>query len=312
MYLTPLLDTDSLGRLVEETWRMKGILAFAYRGYGFPVRGDHYFSFTNSPYYSHRVLGAVDIYPPRGSLEVASPFTGRLIYYRVIGGEHVAGFEIGNGLYVRVLHVKPYVELGGEVEAGGILGECTHSPTFREWTDPHVHVEVREKPEFLRARGCVRLTPGRGVVEAASTALAACASSIIEGRVALVEKNRYILIEPPGCRGLSPVVVKVNGALGFLEGGVPHYGHGGVVVGQPGGEGEVRLQEATIGRVVEASGSLLHFTTTGIGFKLSDGARLIGLGVYLNSRYVKAIPVDWATVSLNEGDHVAVFPFPLY
>ena len=119
------------------------ITVFDFRGIEFPVRTDHYFSFANSPYYSHRVLSAVDIYPPMDSGgSISAPFDGKLIYYKVVYGEHVAGFAVED-FYVRVLHVEPAVKVGESVSVGDLLGRCRYSSTFLPWTDPHAHIEAR-------------------------------------------------------------------------------------------------------------------------------------------------------------------------
>jgi len=117
----------------------------------FRVPSHYHFTFTNSPYYAHLHLSAIDIYPPIGERDFLSPFDGELLFYRGFR-EHICGFGVGR-YFVRVLHMEPVVKIGEEISVGDLLGKLQWSPTFRRWTDYHAHIEVRARPEFMRARG---------------------------------------------------------------------------------------------------------------------------------------------------------------
>ncbi len=284
------------------------IAVFGYRGVEFLVRDDHFFTFTNSPYYSHRVLSAIDIYPPIDSDgAVASPFNGKLIYHKVVGGEHVAGFAVED-FYVRTLHIEPAVKVGETVSIGDQLGVCRHSPTFFPWTDPHAHIEVRDDPEFLRARGGQRLAIGSGlrkVVEEKPPKNGLGMAGSIAGIIHIVRKGKYLLIKPLNrSTGVSPLTATVGNAPGYLDGGLPHYGHGGVLTERVGKvfSADVQLTGKPIGKVKEVIGNYVHFITHRFA-PLINEVSLTGVSVYLNFPYIKVIPRRWETLNLREGDH---------
>ncbi len=280
----------------------------------FRIPIEYYFSLANSPYYAHRYFRAVDVYPPRGENIVLSPFSGELIYYRVVGGEHVLGFQVGEH-YVRVLHVKPLLDVGDEVRVGGVLGELATSPFFHYWTDKHMHLEVRRRPEFLRASGGVKLSLCKSLLDLIGSALESNTNEFsgeVSGEIVFFENNRYVLVKPKyNIRGYTtPLQACFNDKCGFIDGGIPHYGHGILVTTSDsrGGISEVIVKDTVLGVVDDYYGyGFYHFSITGKSLRIFVGdIRVKGVGLYIGDPYLKIIPLDWASFPYREGDVVEI------
>ena len=281
------------------------------RGVFLKIPRNYSFSFSNSPYYAHKYFKAVDIYPPLGDKTIASPFNGKLVYYRELHGEHICGFKTGE-YYIRILHLKPYMDLGEEVGVGEVLGEPMDSPTFCPWTDHHIHVEIRDKPEFLRARGGLELDLAIDLVELVRNSVSKVAklnkNNYVEGEIILVDKNRYILVKPrKTCLGLTPIAIEVNGVKGFLEGGIPYYGYGGIIVSSTDTSHSIKeeiiyLYGEPIGYIDYTRRSYLHIQLYKDIVFYTREIPLKGIGLYLNNPYIKLVPRKWSNNCLKEGD----------
>ncbi len=274
----------------------------------------YYFSFANSPYYAHQYLKAIDIYPIPEETLVVSPFNGKLVYYKVIHNEHVSGYKVGD-YYVRLLHLKPFLQVGEEVEVGDVLGELVESPYFYPWTDPHIHLEIRSKPEFIRASGGLRLRITKSFLKDVRETLlksSILVESKIKGEIALVEPNRYMLMKTGSTvNGLTtPLIVSINGVLGFIDGGIPHYRHGLLITPYMKIVDEtVRLSNIIIGVVDEYyNEGFNHFQVDRRKVKVFvDDTRIRGLGLYIGCPLIKIIPLNWTGIDYRVGDVVEVF-----
>ena len=274
----------------------------------------YYFSFANSPYYAHQYLKAIDMYPMLGETVVVSPFNGKLVYYKVIHGEHVSGYKVGD-YYVRLLHLKPFLQVGEEVEIGDVLGELVDSPYFYPWTDPHIHLEIRSKPEFIRASGGLELKPSQRLLEDFKKALSNTrkpTGSMIIGEISSIRKGRYILMKTKNSfKGyITPLIIGSSNGTGFIDAGLPHYGHGLLV--SPDNEAmipnTVKLHDVTIGYVDKRyHRGLAHFRTSHKVLKVFlNELRIKGVGLYIGFPLIKIIVVDWAEVDYREGDIVRI------
>ena len=192
-------------------------------------------SFFNSPYYAHRELRAIDIYSAEREYSEAgySPINGKVTYIRpftppqpkVFNGsdkDWIIAVECRSNprLCVRILHLKPLVEVGERVEVGDEIGIYLRTGHFDFWTDPHIHVEVRNPDNLVRAKGGYRLTPigepgDPRIVEESTLEI----SKILEN---------YVLVKPKRglCRigGFWGLGCRVGETHGILDGGIPHYG----------------------------------------------------------------------------------------
>ncbi|MPW39646.1 hypothetical protein GBV73_08170 [Thermococcus sp. 101 C5] len=230
------------------------------------------YSFFDTPYIGHRLGRAVDVYFEDKAL---FPFEeGKLVEVkkiktpRYISVEHdyLTLFKVGD-FCLKVLHVKPELEVGERVTLGDEIGRLIYSGFFSPWSDKHAHFELRRCEDPYRARGGLVVFPK--VMSLVPTAKG------IEFEV--VEKtSQYLWLKPlkRGKEGMTP--------FGNVEGGLPHYRYGAIFNGS-----EARL----FGRVVKAEEILEN--RAGI-FKanfgvLANGKMVKGVGVYCNEGRVKLI-----------------------
>ena len=209
---------------------------------------DGFFSLSNSPFYGHHKFSAIDLYPNRGkySDEVPSPVAGSVTALRKFSAPTSLYFERPKHEYVivianpedsrlcyKILHADPCVSVGEKVEIGDNLGTFVKSGLFCFWTDPHIHVEIRDRTDPIRARGgyALQLITQRPHARKYH----GCGSvDCISGRV-IESKKEYVIIKPAHdiistVNGYSGIGVRIGHEFGILDGGIPHYGYGGVLV----------------------------------------------------------------------------------
>ncbi|MGC8849857.1 MAG: hypothetical protein ACP5QI_05225, partial [Candidatus Bathyarchaeia archaeon] len=272
-----------------------------------------FFSFANSPYYAHRRLSAVDIYPPRGLLEALSPVDGRIRFVKAIssGMDYAIILESLDdpNVSIKILHVRPELGLkpGDKVGVGEGLGRIVWSPFYDFWTDPHIHVEVRPTSDPLRARGGFELNL-EALTERLTFNLSQEAEEPSPKALRVEEVNeRYALLKGAGsvpCFA-SPFQLSLKGFTGYLEGGIPHYGHCATIGigGRPKG---TRLKILGVDVFLDYSRrGYLHFKYEKVKVKV-NGEPYRGLSVYMNDRYVKLIPLKIGGINLREGDEAII------
>jgi len=112
-------------------------------GMDIEVPENVWYSFFNSPYTVHREGAALDIYYPGMAL---FPFeNGRVVEIRELQShDHLIIFEV-NDYCLKMLHVKPDIEVGERVYAGDEIGTLQQSPYFKPWSDRHAHIDGREQ-----------------------------------------------------------------------------------------------------------------------------------------------------------------------
>ncbi|MEM2922016.1 MAG: M23 family metallopeptidase [Candidatus Bathyarchaeia archaeon] len=269
---------------------------------GIPIYAEDggFVSFFNSPYYSHMNFSAVDIYlggkkfgepaysPAEGIVTLTRPFTPpNPKYFEGSSKDWITCIECSSNptLWVRILHLKPTVNVGDKIRVGDVLGNYLRTGHFDFWTGPHIHVEVREPNNILRAKGAYPLKPVNNP------------SSVDLGLGAINEENPiepstieedYILAKPRlglwrvgnfwglGCR--------VGGSFGVLDGGIPHYGYGGVHLTSTEGlcEGSpVMVGELKVGVVDKVFLNAARFRCLPIQVSFGE-QRMKGLSLYLN------------------------------
>ena len=263
---------------------------------GIPIYADPkgFVSFFNSPYYAHRELRAIDIYSAerRYGKPGYSPVDGKVTYIRPFTPPEPRFFKGSSKdwiialksssnprLCVRILHLKPLVEVGEKVEVGDEIGVYLRTGHFDFWTDPHVHVEIRDPDNLVRARGGYRLTPIRETGD----------PRIVQDSPLEVSKvlENYILFRPKNglCKasGFWGLGCRVGETFGILDGGIPHYGFGGVHLTKNAAKvGEtVWLGKVKVGVVEEVFGETVRFKCTHIKLKVGERP-MRGLSLYLN------------------------------
>ena len=290
---------------------------------GVPIHVDETIrsvTFTDSPYYAHAHLSAIDIYPLNPSSLVSSPVSGCIVGIRSVKAPVPRRFKadedeklilIANDkkLVTKILHISPSVKVGEEVEVSAPLGRYVRSGFFNFWTDHHIHVEVRPSDDPIRARGSFPIFPRllgnyngeeRGDID----------PNQIPCEVVSVLPE-YILLKPPrgmfcSVGGYIGTKVKVDGSTaGILDGGLPHYSFGGVLQAKTGTAklgSDVCLGGLPIGQVQEGTSTSIgpeqHYAMVkfkkGIRVQLS-GRSLSGLALSLflsssNTVLLKAVP----------------------
>ncbi len=266
-------------------------------------KGD-FFSFANSPYYSHFHKSAVDIYPKSDNGDSAlSPVDGVISrpyefrspsskYFRTPETEQLILItpDENPSVFVRILHVKCNLQVGSVVAVGDCLGTLIRSGFFNFWTNRHLHVEVRTPQEPLRAKGGCPMEPINGRQDT----LRRLSKETPRIKVKNVNEG-YALAEVEG--GLSKLGdfwglgCTIDDAFGILDCGVPHYCHGGVhtidASSVKAGD-EVSLWGVPLGRVTQASKNFIQFKCSPISVYVHD-LPLKGLSLYPQLKDYKVI-----------------------
>lgn len=277
-------------------------------------------TFFNSPYPAHFEHKAVDIYP--FFHDAPSPVEGKVTYiyeftaprtkqFQMLTKEYLIAIEtpVASEYLVRILHVKPIVKVGDSVKVGQILGEMVKNGHFDSWTDLHMHVEIRPRDNLIRARGGMPIYASLkwekfyGMLPASS----------FQGKV-IVQRPNYTLLKGPIARmGLfSGLPVTVGKGIGILDGGLPHYGFGGVLargkveIGDP-----VYIDGVKIGHVTNIySDGFARFEVEPFSVKL-DNFIMKGISCYmgLSGDFMwKLIPQDGKKMSLKDKASVIICP----
>lgn len=268
-------------------------------------------SFFNSPYYSHMNGLAVDIYPDADEPVpyAPSPVEGTISNIYEFKSPSQRYFEtpkteklvlISNPgkpeLRVRILHVDCRLKIGTRVAVGEALGHLERSGFFNFWTARHMHVEVRRREDYLRAKGGVPIEPinlgkkTEGDLQSNPSVLG----------VETVGKD-YLLAETSGSvvrlGSFWGLGCTIDNHLGILDCGLPHYGYGGVHFIEPSSvkTGDpVRLWGVDIGSVTRVYKNFALFRCKPLRVYVND-IPLRGLSLYLwlrENKKVKIVPKE--------------------
>lgn len=275
------------------------------------------YSFFNSPYPAHRAHTAIDIYPNRAFGSVApSPVSGEVRVIRRVACPEKETFKSTSydyviliqslenpGVWVKILHVEPLVEVGGKVDAGDDLGVLLRSGFFDFWTEPHIHVEVRRPSDPIRARGGLILERETGVPGDGDCAeLEELRGVVVEARA----EYALMLLDEEVTYG---VPVRIYGCRGIIDGGIPHYGFFGVHVSggsEPLRGARVELCGTDIGIVEWAYGDAYLARCLNKTFMV--GCTPVRLSFYLHPQkpLVKIIPYGLGELRLKKSEEVRV------
>lgn len=172
-------------------------------------------SFFNSPYYAHRMGKALDIYSP------LSPIDGKVKKIVKIGNEHLILIECSDNLNIRakILHIKSKLKENECVSAGDRLGTLVRSKFFQPWTEEHIHLELRNPEDAVRARG------GYNLIELKNTEFQ-FEPLELNGRVESCLKHYILFSLPDKCFKRVGQFHGLRYGNGILCGGIPHYGFG--------------------------------------------------------------------------------------
>ena len=275
-----------------------------------PVDGK--FSFFNSPYPAHASYTGVDVYPKTSFGDTApSPVRGEVKTVRMVRCPEPRGFEgstrdhvillrsIDNPKrWVKILHVEPSVRAGDMVEPGEGLGTLLRSGFFDFWTDPHIHVEVRKPSDALRARGGFRFQ--RLMMPNVSDALKDLTGTVVD------VTSEYSLVALDG-GSKHGVPVDLDGQVGLLDAGLPHYRWFGVHTDMPpAATGTISLCGSEIGTVRSAHSNMCVAECFGSVFSLNGKPVGLSLHLYPSSPLAKIIPLKDSRLALRKFENICI------
>ncbi|GAA0651033.1 hypothetical protein [Salarchaeum japonicum] len=199
------------------------------------------FSLYNSPYPAHDAGRAIDLYPD--SNDAPSPVAGTVTHVRTVrcppkpyasDRDHLVVIDTGDRL-ARVLHVEPAVEVGDEVAVGDSLGELVRSGFFAPWVDNHLHLGFRARDaDPVRASGNLPLDIDIGV-----------RGVPWDGTGTVAETGRtYVALDAPTHPNPGTFAAVGSDDGRPLDGGIPHYRHGGQLGGS---DAPLPLLDAALG-----------------------------------------------------------------
>ena len=271
------------------------------------------FSFFNSPYPAHLSFSAIDIYPSgRFGCAAPSPVSGVIAGIRRVECPSGRGFESSTHDYViivrssenperliKILHVDPIVNVGDKIEPGEDLGWLIRSGFFDFWTDPHIHVEVRKPSDPIRARGGLQLERLMDLPDHGDS------QDDLKGLIVKC-KPEYSLVNIYGDFRFG-LHVEVDGQLGILDAGIPHYGRFGIhMISQP-IKGEVMLCGKKIGTVMSTHMDMCIAECSNVKFSVKG--RNVGLSLYmypLLKPLIKIVPKKPGILNLKESQEVTI------
>jgi len=263
---------------------------------------EWFFSFTNSPYYSHKQLSSIDIYPKRGVTSASSPVEGTVIEARKFKliDDYFLAIESGNpDTCVKILHVKPTVRIGDHLNIGDEIGQFVWSPFFDFWTDLHMHLEVRPLEDRLRAGGAHPIDPKFSLIKNSGKK-----NNPNSFRVEM-KSDRYALLTP----NLKVPILSTPLALEFddlqfcLEGGLPHYGHGAFWTPCKKIPKEILESLKRSIQIDFVRKGYIHFFCLN-SKPVIKGVCYKGIGLYLNDPHIKIIPRRIGELELEVGDEI--------
>jgi len=307
---------------VEPICSAKGVTLYA--------ESDSFISFLNSPYVGHRNRTAVDIYPAlqEWNSSIHSPIHGKVIFSKKMkmGAkrkfpseefDHAIGIQSDeeSNTIVRVLHCKPVIEIGQQIETGDLLGTAIRSRYFNYWTGPHAHVDVLEKQHFQRSTQSFPLDVVGNVVSSRNSltteSLTCQVVRVAEDYVIGVSKDTSIASDGR-LFGHSAHTMK-NNLLGIIDAGLPHYKLGGIYANNTLDIGErITGWKTNIGKItLQNTGISLFSMNNQLGVFL-DETPVKGISCFLYSKCqlikgqipIHIIPQQYGSLprKLQEGD----------
>ncbi|MEM2320755.1 MAG: hypothetical protein QXS79_02580 [Candidatus Bathyarchaeia archaeon] len=277
------------------------------------------FSLFNSPYPAHKAYTAIDIYPNRDfGLTALSPVLGEIKEIREVACPEKNSFKSTRTTYdyvilmhslenpkywVKILHLEPLVKVGDIVRVGEEMGILLRSGFFDYWTDPHIHIEVRNPSDPIRARGGLKLK--REIV------------NLNEDNNVRVEELRGVIVELKPEYALMlldgdlkyGIPVEVCGKRGLIDGGVPHYGFFGVHIEHENKtlqSGPVKLCGAEIGIIEHTYSDAYLIRCLNQTFKVKNAPVKLSFYLYLSKPLVKIILEKPGKPKLEKFEEISV------
>ena len=204
-----------------------------------------HFSIGTSPYYAHQYALGIDIYDQLTiqNYEVVSPVSGKVLQIRDmrapkpkfndgIDREYLTVIQNidGENTVFKILHIKPALDVGQNIEPGDILGTTIRNGYFAPWSSPHIHLEIKKPEDVLRAKKGLPFTlntksrPIKNVLKKSiycEQIPVEIISTFDEFFLCRIPDNLYLNIPPFfGVKGSTKQVNYI------LDAGIPQYKHG--------------------------------------------------------------------------------------
>ena len=274
-----------------------------------------HFSIGTSPYYAHQHGLAIDIYPnlTLENIEILSPVSGKIQQIKKLRApksKFSDGVDVdylillnspkNSEILWKIMHVNPNVNIGDQIEVGDLLGKTIRNGYFAYWSSPHLHLEIRPINDAIRARGGKRFS-----LEIKKKKMSNEFSKEINTDQIPIEIHsiypEMILARLPKhfYHNLFPfygVKTTVNNFKCLLDGGIPHYKIGMVILEQKYTSNNlypVYLGSHKIGILHEISGQFGFFKFDNITFLLNN-KEIRGISLYLANflPLIKIIPYN--------------------
>ncbi|MFW9930693.1 MAG: M23 family metallopeptidase [Candidatus Thorarchaeota archaeon] len=210
----------------------------------YALKNSH-FTIGTSPYYAHQNAVGIDIYEQMSieNYEVISPVSGKVLQIKEmqapkprfkggIDNEYLIIIQNPNSknTVYKILHIKSELDIGQKIKAGDYLGITIRNGYFAPWSSPHIHLELKEPRDVLRAKRGLSfpLNTHKDVISDLQEEIPYKGQIPIkieykceEFFLARFPEDLYYYIKPfYGVKGTS-------GKLCFiLDGGIPQYKHG--------------------------------------------------------------------------------------
>lgn len=272
---------------------------------------EGHFAFFNSPYPSHKENTGLDIYPKLRFNEIApSPITGEIVKVKKVKAPSGRGFKDAGYDYltlikshenpdrvIKLLHIEPIVKVGDKINIGDSIGHLLRSGYFGWGTSPHIHIEIRDPNDPLRARGG---SPIKNLIFPKE-----CKPlNKLEGDVIDLVPEYILLNLNEHGNGLTG---EVNGSIGILDGGIPYYGWLGAHIKNP-KYGKLKFLGREIAKVTKIDNLYMILKCQEFQFTVNN-IIIFGLSLYLtpkNKPIFKILPFPGKKLHLNIGDRVNV------
>jgi hypothetical protein len=196
---------------------------------------------------------------------------------------------------VRILHCKPSLVENDVVEAGDVIGSLIRSRYFNFWTDPHFHIEIKDREMFYRSTMSYRLK--KNIEDASSIEFKG--SDFITETEWIVQKVTpdYMLVT--SSTAMEGTIGDIHGhvaqldsrRLGIVDAGIPHYPHGGIFCNDM-ISGEIAIGNSVIGSLKHPVSSSSFFVQNKENSVYVGDIKVRGLSTYLytESQLIRGLP----------------------
>jgi len=284
-------------------------------------------SFFNSPFSAHRDLKAVDIYSNKAEFgeEALCPVDGVIKAIREYPSpniypsksplpEYLILIKCSDNpkVYTKVLHVCPSVSINHIVHVGDAIGTLSRSGYLPFWVNPHMHVELRNPQDAIRANGAYPLQI-LSVKRRKKNSPKSMSGNDLIGIVTCVRAH-YAIVRPKTdiwttIRGFSGLKICVGNRIGVLDCGLPYIGYGGVLINEEVKRSDpLYLAGTKIGEVTETSNDVAKFEANPLKVVVNDYEyRGISSKLHFgNEGEIKLVPIRMGRINTSVNNTITI------